>query len=473
MLEDNRMLDKSLTSDWTTGWYGSLSVKITSIVLWGIAIIGASIAVVLVWDNETEIRSKYEHNADTVALKTSQDLFQSLSGIEGANWDNLMRKAKNLHFIGMQVQLDHNFLYQNGEITSNSKIFRKVYFYSNNKPQIINLYLYHLPYERLQNKEQKRLLLTTVAICLIFGLILNWIIQRILASPFHSLLVATRKISEGQMDLRLDSSRKDEFGQLADLFNKMMDQISAQQNFLKKTIDQAQTATKAKTTFIANMSHELRTPLNSIIGFTAIVKEGLAGDVNKEQVTQLNKAHNSAVHLLSLINELLDLSKIEAGKVDINVTEFNVAELVIEVTDMLKPLCEKKSLRLEVECNNCGLLSSDRGKVRQILIILIDNAIKFTKAGSVSVTSWIEDNKIWFKISDTGTGIRDENISLIFTPFYQEDSAGDREYEGTGLGLAICKQFIGMLSGDIDVSTQYGKGSDFIFYLPVTDNKKE
>ncbi|RDH85242.1 MAG: hypothetical protein DIZ80_02155 [endosymbiont of Galathealinum brachiosum] len=464
------MLDKSLTSDWTTGWYGSLSVKITSIVLWGIAIIGASIAVVLVWNSDTEIRLKFDHYADTIALTASHDLFQSVSAKENLNWDNLMIQAKSLGFTGMTINFNHSISYRSGETNSDNKIIRKLYYHENQKPKVANLTLYHLPFERLQSLEQKRLLLTTVAICLVFGLLLNWIIQKILANPFQALLEATKKISEGQMDLRLDDARQDEFGQLARFFNKMMDQISAQQNFLKETTKQAESATRAKSTFIANMSHELRTPLNSIIGFTSTVKEGMAGEVNKEQVLQLNKAHSSAKHLLSLINELLDLSKIEAGKADLNIKEFNVAELVTEVTDMLKPLCEKKSLRLQVECNNCGLLSSDQMKIRQILIILIDNAIKFTQSGSISVKSWLENNKVWFEVKDTGSGIKVSNIDIIFTPFYQEDSKGDKQHDGSGLGLAICKQFLDMLSGDIEVISVQGKGSRFIFNLPESDN---
>ncbi len=466
------MLDKSLTSDWTTNWYGSLSVKITSIVLWGIAIIGACIAVVLLWNNETEIRANFNHYADTIALQASNDLFQSLSGTENKNWDGLMSSAKSLGFTGINIKFDYVNSYQNGEIDSRHKIIRKLYYYSHGKPQVATLSLYHLPFDRLQTLEQKRLLLTTVAICLIFGVLLNSIIQRILANPFNALLVATKKISEGNMELRLDTARQDEFGQLADFFNKMMDQIASQQNTLRETVEQAHSATKAKTTFIANMSHELRTPLNAIIGFTSIVKEGMAGDVNKEQYKQLNKAYTNAIHLLSLIDELLDISKIESGEVDLHISEFNVSELVTEVVDMLKPQCEKKSLRLEVECNNCGMLLSDRSKIKQILIILIDNAIKFTQAGSISINSWGEDQRIFFQINDTGSGIKKENIDFIFKPFYQEDSAVAREHEGTGLGLAIGKQFIDMLSGKIEVQSEYGKGSRFTFYLPRTNNSR-
>jgi len=459
------MHNKNLSSNWTTGWYGSLSVKITSIVLWGVAIIGAFIAIALAWDSENNIRLQFNHNADTIALTVSQNLFQSFSPTDYSHWNTLTHEATSLGFTGMQIKFKHDKSYQNGDTRSKAKISRKIYYYSDGQPQVANLYLYHIPFKKLQRNEQKRLLLTTIAICLIFGLSVNWIIQKILNSPFQSLLEATKKISEGRMDVRLDTKRQDEFGQLAQFFNKMMDQISAQQNSLKDAIEQAEIATRAKSTFIANMSHELRTPLNSIIGFTTIVKDGLAGDINKEQVKQLTKAHSSAKHLLSLINELLDLSIIESGKVSLKIAEFKVAELLIEVTDMLKPLCEKKSLRLHVEYNNCGLLLSDQGKVRQILIILIDNAIKFTQQGSINVKSWGEKDKVWFEITDTGSGIDTENIEMIFMPFYQEDSAGDREHEGTGMGLALCKQYLNMLGGDIEVTSQPEQGSRFSFYI--------
>jgi signal transduction histidine kinase len=465
------MTGKNLTSDWTTGWYGSLSVKITSIVLWGIAIIGLSIAVVLLWNNEDKIRFKYNHNADTVALAASHTLFQSISDSDTVNWNILIEKARILNFTGFKIILDNTHSHQSGDTSSNN-IVRKIYYYSDHQPKIATLFLYHLPFEQIQTYEQKKLLLTTVIICLVFGILLNWIIQKIIANPFDALLKAINNISEGQLDHRLNIERQDEFGQLALIFNKMMDQLSDQQNVLKETIKRAENATQATTTFVANMSHELRTPLNSIIGFTSIVKEGMAGDVNKEQIKQLTKAHNSAQHLLSLINELLDLTIIETGKTNLNINEFNITKLVTEVTDMLKPLCEKKSLRLQVECNNCGNIKSDEGKVRQILIILIDNAIKFTQSGSITVKSWGEEDRVWFEIIDTGSGIKEESLDLIFTAFYQEDSAEDRAFEGTGMGLALCKQYIHMLSSEISVVSTLNKGSCFTFYLTRAENNE-
>jgi len=459
------MQNKNLSSDWTTGWYGSLSVKITSIVLWGVTIIGSCIAVVLVWDSESKIRSQFNHNADSIALTVSQDLFRTISATDYTHWSALTTEATALGFSGMKIIFKHDKIYESGDTQSPGSISRKIYYYDNNQPQIAKLKLFHQPFEKLLRNEQKRLLLTTIAICLIFGFVINRMIKKIFDSPFQSLLETTKKIAEGRMNVRLDTQRQDEFGQLSQFFNQMMDQISAHQNSLKDAINQAEIATRARSTFIANMSHELRTPLNSIIGFTAIVKDGLAGDVNKEQVKQLTKAHSSAKHLLSLINELLDLSIIEAGKVNLKTAQFNVAELVTEVTEMLKPMCEKKSLRLQVECNNCGVLLSDQGKVRQVLIILIDNAIKFTQSGSITVKSWGEVDKVWFEITDTGSGIKEKNLELIFTPFFQEDSAGDREHEGTGMGLTLSKQYINMLNGDIDVTSQPGSGSRFRFYI--------
>jgi signal transduction histidine kinase len=220
------------------------------------------------------------------------------------------------------------------------------------------------------------------------------------------------------------------------------------------------------------MSHELRTPLNSIIGFTGILLQGLVGDLNPEQDKQLHMVQNSAKHLLELINDVLDISKIEAEQMNIFIEEFDLHALIERVVRSITPLADRKNLPLRVEISpEIGQISSDRRRVEQILINLLNNAIKFTEQGEVRLVCEVRDSFIETHIIDTGIGIKDEDLKLLFKPFQQVNTGLSRQYEGTGLGLAICRRLVKKLGGEISVESEWGKGSTFNFSLPL--NRQE
>ncbi|NOX76686.1 MAG: PAS domain S-box protein [Gammaproteobacteria bacterium] len=233
----------------------------------------------------------------------------------------------------------------------------------------------------------------------------------------------------------------------------------------KKAEQAAKNANRAKSTFLANMSHELRTPLNSIIGFTGILKEGLAGDINEEQARQLGMVYGSARHLLELINDILDLSKVEAGKVDAAMDDFELMPLLEEIQALMQPQADAKGLDLQLAGYIPGILFSDRGKLRQVLLNLLSNAVKFTEQGSVTLVFRQQGRDVIFEVEDTGIGIREENMDKIFQAFEQVDNGTEREYEGTGLGLAISQRFIKLLGGDISARSHPGEGSTFHIVL--------
>jgi len=257
-----------------------------------------------------------------------------------------------------------------------------------------------------------------------------------------------------------------------DLISMLASQAaSAIQN--ARLYEKAQEADRLKSAFLASMSHELRTPLNSIIGFTGILLQGMVGNLNAEQTKQLNMVQNSAKHLLELINDVLDISKIEAEQMNIFIEQFDLHALIEKVVRSVTPLAERKNLPLRMEISpQVGQISSDRRRVEQILINLLNNAIKFTEQGEVLLKSEVRGSSIETHIIDTGIGINDEDLKLLFKPFQQVNTGLSRQYEGTGLGLAICKRLVEKLGGEIRVKSELGKGSTFTFSLPLEQQEE-
>ena len=241
---------------------------------------------------------------------------------------------------------------------------------------------------------------------------------------------------------------------------------------LVKAKDAAEAANRSKSQFLANMSHELRTPLNAIIGYSEILTEQAIDTGQEDSIPDLEKIHSAGRHLQSLIDDILDLSKIEAGKMDLLLDTFDVAEMVHEVTTTLQTVVEKNGNRLEVSCaSEVGFMHADMTKVRQVLFNFLSNAGKFTENGTVRlhVARANVDGREWlrFAVRDTGIGMTDEQMLRLFKDFSQVDASTTRKYGGTGLGLAISRRYCEMMGGTIDVDSKPGVGSTFHFELPA------
>lgn len=239
---------------------------------------------------------------------------------------------------------------------------------------------------------------------------------------------------------------------------------------LEAARDEALKASRAKSTFLTNMSHELRTPLNAIIGYSEMLHEQAEENGVGSMSLDLSRINSAGKHLLNLINDVLDLSRVEAGKMRLSICRFDVCSILDEAAAMVKPLREKHRNTIDVICHpNVGIMESDETKVRQIIYNLINNAVKFTENGRITVEASREtlDAGEWivFRVSDTGIGMEPEQVSSLFQEFYQGDTSSTRKHGGSGLGLAISKRFTQMMGGELKVVSQPKLGSTFTVRL--------
>jgi signal transduction histidine kinase/CheY-like chemotaxis protein len=293
----------------------------------------------------------------------------------------------------------------------------------------------------------------------------------LLSRPVLRLAEATRAIAAGDFDVALQVRSRDEIGALTDSFNQMARSLRTSEE-LGRAYQRLEVASRHKSEFLANMSHELRTPLNAIIGYSEMLQEDAAALEQPQLVADLQKITAAGKHLLELINAVLDLSKIEAGKMDLYLETFDVAGMVRDVASVIRPLAEKNGNRLEVACDDAvGRMQADLTKLRQTLFNLLSNANKFTDHGTVAltVTRRSEPAGDWvaFEVRDTGIGMTPEQIGKLFQDFSQADASTTRKYGGTGLGLALSRRLCRMMGGDITVASEPGRGSVFTVRVPA------
>ncbi len=236
---------------------------------------------------------------------------------------------------------------------------------------------------------------------------------------------------------------------------------------LRKAMEAAQAADRIKSAFLATMSHELRTPLNSIIGFTGIMLQGLTGPLNPEQHKQMTMVQNSSRHLLALINDVLDISKIEAGQLDLALATFELRPSIEKMVKLIVPLAEQKGIKLQLDVSeDIGSIATDQRRLEQVILNVLSNAVKFTEQGQVHVVCRTENNHYLLSFTDTGIGMQPSEIPNLFQPFHQIDTGLARKREGTGLGLSICRKILDLMGGSIAVASQWGEGSTFTVRLP-------
>ena len=297
----------------------------------------------------------------------------------------------------------------------------------------------------------------TVFLALLLGVVLSWS----LIGPIQRIGARLAAIASGNFSGHVDVPNRDELGELGTNVNRMNDE-------LRRVYRELESASRHKSEFLANMSHELRTPLNAIIGFSQVLRERMFGDINEKQEEYLDDILSSGNHLLSLINDVLDLSKVEAGQIELDVGTFSLHEALERGIVMVRERATKDGVRLTLELDPAAeLVEGDERRIRQVIFNLLSNAVKFTPAGGrVDLRSAQFDGEVRVSVADTGPGIAPEDRERIFEEFQQtETGAGERE--GTGLGLALSKRLVELHGGRIWVDSEVGNGSTFVFTLPL------
>jgi signal transduction histidine kinase len=296
-----------------------------------------------------------------------------------------------------------------------------------------------------------------IVLALLLGFVLSWS----LIGPIQRIDARLAAIASGDFSRHVDVDNRDELGELAANVNRMNDE-------LRRLYGELEAASRHKSEFLANMSHELRTPLNAIIGFSQVLRERMFGDVNQKQEEYLDDILSSGNHLLSLINDVLDLSKVEAGQVELEIAPFSLREALERGVVMVRERATEDGVRVALAPVHGGdIVMGDERRIRQVIFNLLSNAVKFTPAGGlVDVSAARVDGEVRVSVADTGPGLAAEDHERIFEEF-QQTEAGIEQREGTGLGLALSKRLVELHGGRIWVDSELGKGSTFVFTLPA------
>ncbi len=331
-----------------------------------------------------------------------------------------------------------------------------------------------------------------LAMFLAAGIGLTVLLARRLVRPVKQMRTAAARIGAGAYDERIELRRRDELGGLADELNGMAASLQASVQSLEQKVEertrelqqalaelsqkgrQLEIASKHKSEFLANMSHELRTPLNAIIGFSQVLRQRLFGPINEKQEEYLDDILSSGNDLLSLINDVLDLSKVEAGQVELEVATFSLREALERGVVMVREPAVNKGVRLSLAlAPDVDLVDGDERRLRQVVYNLLSNAVKFTPGGGcIDVASSRVNGEVQVSVTDTGPGIAPEDHERIFEEFQQTDVGVDQR-EGTGLGLALSKRLVELHGGRIWVESEPGHGSRFVFTLPVREEPRD
>ena len=329
--------------------------------------------------------------------------------------------------------------------------------------------------DELEDTDRKTLLI--FGISSVVALLIALLLSRHLNRGLSALKSGAKRIGKGDLDHRISIRGRDELAELATSFNNMSQNLLMARERVEEARAAAEDANQAKSNFLANMSHELRTPMNAIIGYTEMLTED-AEDLGQEEfVPDLKKILAAGKHLLALINDVLDLSKIEAGKMTLFLEDFAVSSLIEDVTSTIQPLVDKNQNQLVIDVDpKAGSIRADETKVRQTLFNLLSNASKFTDQGTITIEvrrlpgsdgRGPAGDRLIFKVSDTGIGMNSEQMGKVFDEFTQADSSTTRKFGGTGLGLTISKKFCQLMGGDVTVESVEGEGTTFTVDLPA------
>jgi signal transduction histidine kinase len=310
----------------------------------------------------------------------------------------------------------------------------------------------------------------------LIGAVLSFAVSRTITNPLRQLSTASARIAEGEFSKPIALRTRDELGDLATAFNTMSERLQVMVEDLKNrnvelqaANDRAMQASRLKSEFLATMSHELRTPLNAIIGFSDMLLLGMSGDMNESQRHKVLRLQENGKRLLGLVNDILDIARIEAGRIELRNEPFLPTQLAERMAQQMVVLAERENLTFTMKIDPLfpPLLVGDVQHIEQVIINLLSNAFKFTEDGSVSLAFGVDATTWTIAVKDTGVGIPPHALDLIFEEFRQVDGTAARAYRGSGLGLAITRHLVRVMGGKIGVESALGEGSTFTVTLPL------
>lgn len=486
----------NITEDWSKNWQAKIAVRITSIVLWSITFFSMLFASLLISQVKESTESEQLMLMDQLSYLVIQAIYLNPVNLETGFQDATSAILENDDFSKINISYNDQYYIYGKEKKLDTTISR-----TPSESFDLSITASIIPIEVSIRNRQIRIFMIFSVSLVSLGVFLGLIIDKYVRQPFRRLESATQSYIAGDKNTRVDITSKDEFGVLASFMNKMFDRINENEENLtmeaqerrsaarkvreqrdalqtltdKLTLarDEAFAASHAKSDFLANMSHELRTPLNAVIGYSELLIEEAEDDDNLDQIKDLERIRTAGKHLLTLINDVLDISKIEAGKMKLLLEVFDVTPLIEETASMVAPLLKQNNNKLIYNLSDNRItMCSDITRVKQILFNLLSNASKFSQNACIKLDVEISGSEIiLFKVIDAGIGIDQQQIEKLFNEFVQADESTTREYGGTGLGLAICRRLSRLMGGDIIATSIPGKGSTFIVSLPLKSER--
>ncbi len=484
--------EPTFTQDWLQNWQAKIAVRITSVIIWTLSFISMIIAGILISQVRGDVEESQNILSDHLAFYIQQK-HQQVSNFSFSLFEEEVQHILQHDYVHA-IQLKHqNQIKTYGEAKkADNKIRRLI-----STPHPLEITLFSPPINEIIRSKQIEIFMLFSAGIIFLGSFIGLVIDKFVKKPFLHLDDVAQRYTLGQHDVRADSNRRDEFGTLALFLNKMLDRISLNEQRLQNEInertfahnkikqqrdalqqltheltlarDQANQSNKAKTLFVANMSHELRTPLNAIIGYSELIQESPENHHNQQLINDINKILHASKHLLRLINQILDISKIETGKMQLLPEPTPIKSLVHDVHNTLQPIIKNNQNTISIDIDeHINTLHIDPIRTKQILFNLIDNANKFTHHGQIHISLKLHDKQFIINVKDNGIGIDEDKLPHIFDEFVQADISTTRRYGGTGLGLSICRHLTQLMGGEITVHSNLDKGSTFTVTIPIT-----
>ncbi len=496
-----------VADDWTRNWQADIAIKITAIVIWIVTVIGFAITVLLVSRHEGHLNREFAREADRLSHAAAHILKDTTSPLDLV--DHFKYELEHSPFTALKFIIDgHSIII--GTITDKAESVVRVIPIGENSDRTSHgsprLVAYHPSVRSLMIAERGELLIGLVIGLLCFGVFLTMVIKQVLSIPLHALIEATQVVSGGNLDMRIDVTRRDDFGKLSLFFNQMLDTIARQQQDLRTTNEElrnevavrisaetelrahrdsleqiveartndlarakneAEKANEAKTVFLSHMSHELRTPLNAIIGFSELIVSDSQHNLSPEHADNAAEILRAGHHLLELINEVLDLARVESGRLDLQIEPVAIEPIITDCVKLLRPLAEKNQITLSAATEDHCRVLADHLRLRQILLNLLSNAIKYNRiGGTVQISCGPTGNGlVRIVVRDSGCGIAAEALPRLFQPFERLAPLYDG-VEGTGIGLALSKRLADAMGGTIGIKSVAGAGSTFWVELP-------